>query len=1129
MGVDYSFARPSPASIRAAGYTFASRYVSDSSAKNITHSEAQSLVAAGVDVVANWENDGNQEIMNGFASGVHAAQVGSALALAAGMRATRPLYFSIDFDAQPYQQGSVNAFMDGAASVLGRHRVGAYGSYGVIKRLFDAGKITFGWQTYAWSYGNWDPRAQVRQINNSAACGGRCDIDQAIATDFGQWNLVRPSNPYVVFRPSDATWRFRGLAASNYGVATDVPVAGDYTGEGKYDIALWRPSTGTWYVPGLNLGALGASTDVPVQADYNGDGKTDVAVWRPSTGTWYLKGIATVAYGEPGDIPAPGDYNGDGKDDIAVWRPSTGTWYVRGIETVVHGQAGDIPVPGDFDGDGKTELAVWRPSNGTWYIRGAASVAYGQLGDIPIPGDFDGDGKTDLAVYRPSNGTWYVRGLPTLQWGIPGDIPAGTWLSRINLWRLKRVAQPLPIIKCPANITGQATGALGGKVTYAAAMATDVLTRPVLTYSTVSGAVFPLGPTTVTATAKDAYDGSASCTFTVTVKDTVAPKLTCPADQSLVTLDPNGTPAAYAAQAGDPVTPPTLRYEPAVGSVLPLGTTTVQVTATDAAGNASSCSFQVDVAFTGLPTVTCPADVTEAAESPDGVTVEYEPAVAFNPAGSADVAYSQQSSTVFPIGTTSVTATVADQSGQHASCTFQVTVSPFTAPSNPDGGRANEGNGPNLKRTGGCSAAGGMGVAGWAVAALALLRRRKIETRILAVTMLMTAGCGKDLTAIDGNPTPDETTVESELVTSGVRLAPANMSPQQQYQFYLRFMAAHTNLAQIAGQPIVLAIRGVDIGNNLHGTTSANAYDDVLLILYNGVARVVPGATHPTQKSTSTFYETYGRVGLLDENLLYAGIPNGNHQGAYSWYLKRVDANSRATSNDHLPVVYDNNYDGIYSAAEVALAGQQGQIATEVLLHVGPDSVACQMYRPSEISAFIPLIGKTIYYMVVQAGGKAAAYTPNPYAVFRPSDASWRARGLAATPYGAATDIPVPGDYKGDGTYDIALWRPSTGTWYVPGLTLGALGISTDVPVQSDYNGDGKTDPAVWRASNGTWYIKGPRWPTGRRAIFRFRATTTETFGRISRSGGPRTAPGTCAASRPWRWAPRATSRRELG
>ena len=715
MGVDYSFARPSPASIRAAGYTFASRYVSDSAAKNITRTEAQSLISAGLDVVLNWEDDGNSEILSGYSGGVHAAQVGSAQARAAGMPDTRPLYFSIDFDGQPSQQGAIDSFMDGAASVIGRGRVGAYGSYGVVKRLFDAHKITFGWQTYAWSYGSWDPRAQFRQVNNGAACGGGCDIDQAVATDFGQWGAA-PARPLLratvrVFRPSDATWYTSGLASSVYGAATDVPIPGDYDGDAKMDSAVWRPSTGTWYIPGLAPVVFGATGDIPVQADYDGDGKADLAVWRPSTGTWYLHGVSTTQYGLTGDIPVPGDYDGDGKADLAVWRPSTGTWYIRGIETVQFGAAGDIPVPGDYSGDGKTEIALWRPSTGSWYIRGRETVVFGEPGDIPVPGDYNGDGKTEIAVWRPSTGTWYIRGLETVAFGAPGDVPAGAPLGRVDLWRLGRVTKPLPTLRCPGSTTAQATGATGSKVTFAQAVATDVLNMPLVSYNHPSGSLFPLGATAVSATVTDAYDGSASCTFMVTVSDTQPPKLTCPADSSVTTLDAAGASPSFAATVTDTASAATLAYEPPQGSLLPLGSNVIQVTATDKAGNASTCSFNVEVKYDGAPQLTCPADVTVDPMGTWGQTVEYADAVVSDPMGTPEVTYSHPRTWLFPVGTTPVVVTAQDRNGRQSSCTFQVTVNkpraPGTAP-------------PRASGTVSCSVGGSGATAPWAWGAVLL-------------------------------------------------------------------------------------------------------------------------------------------------------------------------------------------------------------------------------------------------------------------------------------------------------------------------------------------------------------------------------------------------------------------------
>src|SRR5262249_31784386 len=159
---DYAWSRPSsPQALRAAGYTFVARYLSwDTSGKNLTASEAQSLFGVGIDVVANWEW-GSNDALQGYDTGVSQAQEAQALATGCGMPPDRPIYFSVDFDASPGQQAAIDSYFDGVASVLGASRVGAYGGYYVIQRLFDHGKIQWGWQTYAWSGGQWDPRAQL--------------------------------------------------------------------------------------------------------------------------------------------------------------------------------------------------------------------------------------------------------------------------------------------------------------------------------------------------------------------------------------------------------------------------------------------------------------------------------------------------------------------------------------------------------------------------------------------------------------------------------------------------------------------------------------------------------------------------------------------------------------------------------------------------------------------------------------------------------------------------------------------------------------------------------------------------------------------------------------------------------
>lgn len=187
-GIDYSWGRPAPGVTASLGYSFVCRYLSyDTSGKNLTAGEARALIAAGLDIVLVWE-DSPTGALGGYAAGAQHARDAQSMALACGMPAGRPIYFAVDFDVTPGQQTAINAYFDGAASVLGYGRTGAYGGYYPVQRLFDAGKITWGWQTYAWSGGQWESRAQLRQVQNGITVDGAdCDQDQAWAADYGQW------------------------------------------------------------------------------------------------------------------------------------------------------------------------------------------------------------------------------------------------------------------------------------------------------------------------------------------------------------------------------------------------------------------------------------------------------------------------------------------------------------------------------------------------------------------------------------------------------------------------------------------------------------------------------------------------------------------------------------------------------------------------------------------------------------------------------------------------------------------------------------------------------------------------------------------------------------------------------
>ncbi|HEX8195915.1 MAG TPA: FG-GAP-like repeat-containing protein [Pyrinomonadaceae bacterium] len=271
---------------------------------------------------------------------------------------------------------------------------------------------------------------------------------------------------FAAFRPSNSTWYIlnssnNSFTAAQFGAAGDLIAPADYDGDGRTDIAVFRqnvPGAGGrayFYIQQSSSNSFrpeqfGAVGDKPVAADFDGDGKADLAVYRDgslTSGQSYFfyrpssqPGVdfRTIAWGVTGDKPAAADYDGDGRQDAAVFRPSNGTWYIlrssdNQILPIRFGLAEDVPTPADFNGDGRAEVAVFRPSTATWYTSTDPATNYGATRwgvstDIPVAADYDGDGRADVAVFRPENGNWYVlrstSGFLGVQWGTTNDKPA---------------------------------------------------------------------------------------------------------------------------------------------------------------------------------------------------------------------------------------------------------------------------------------------------------------------------------------------------------------------------------------------------------------------------------------------------------------------------------------------------------------------------------------------------------------------------------------------------------------------------------------------------------------------------------------------------------------------------------
>ncbi|MEW5825875.1 MAG: HYR domain-containing protein, partial [Candidatus Bipolaricaulota bacterium] len=245
-----------------------------------------------------------------------------------------------------------------------------------------------------------------------------------------------------------------------------------------------------------------------------------------------------------------------------------------------------------------------------------------------------------------------------------------------------------PVISgCPSNITvNNDPGVCGAAVTWTSATATDNCGIASFGPDHASGSTFPVGTTTVTYTAMDTSGNSSTCSFTVTVNDTEAPVITgCPSNITQGTDTGQCRARVYwtAPTATDNCGVLSLVPSKTSGSWFSKGTTTtVTYTATDIYGNKATCSFTVTVYDDDPPVISgCPSDFTQSNDAGkcDAVVTWTAPTVTDNCTGvtmTPDIA----PGSTFPVGTTAVTYTATDTSGNTATCSFNVTVVDSEAP-----------------------------------------------------------------------------------------------------------------------------------------------------------------------------------------------------------------------------------------------------------------------------------------------------------------------------------------------------------------------------------------------------------------------------------------------------------------
>jgi hypothetical protein len=232
-----------------------------------------------------------------------------------------------------------------------------------------------------------------------------------------------------------------------FAINTETPLVGDWNGDGRDDIAAVTGGSAADVYVALSTGhafsgngvkwhdGFGFGTELPLVGDWNGDGRDDLAAFtRGTSGDAFVTLSTGTGFGARtkwhdffcinAERPVAGDWNGDGKDDVATFtRGSTGDVYVAfstgaafsGTGIKWHDQFAlnsELPFAGDVNADGKDDIVAFaRGSLGRVYVarsNGSAFVGTGAIWttnlclgtDLCAVADVTGDGRADAVGFH---------------------------------------------------------------------------------------------------------------------------------------------------------------------------------------------------------------------------------------------------------------------------------------------------------------------------------------------------------------------------------------------------------------------------------------------------------------------------------------------------------------------------------------------------------------------------------------------------------------------------------------------------------------------------------------------------------------------------------------------------------
>jgi len=238
----------------------------------------------------------------------------------------------------------------------------------------------------------------------------------------------------------------------------------------------------------------------------------------------------------------------------------------------------------------------------------------------------------------------------------------------------------------PTDLTVAANANCEAIVSWTEPTVTDNCTSSIIPSSTSNpGSLFPIGTTTVSYTAADEAGNTINYDFDITVEDQTAPTFTnLPDDIIIAASGPNceATVTWPNVNATDNCDSSVDVVRDIPGSTFSLGTTTIEYTATDDAGNQQIRSFDVTVVDEESPVLTnCPNTITVTANNNcEAIATWPSPTFTDSCDPGLSISRSHDSGDEFPIGSTTVNIIATDDSGNEVICTFNVIVEDNTPP-----------------------------------------------------------------------------------------------------------------------------------------------------------------------------------------------------------------------------------------------------------------------------------------------------------------------------------------------------------------------------------------------------------------------------------------------------------------